>query len=151
MVKVLKANPEHAEAIIEFQKAMAYETESFVLEDAVVKKGVAKIFRHSEMGCYYIAYFDDTVAGCCLTLYEWSDWRNAYVIWIHSVYVVPEYRKKGVFKEIYAHIKNTVENNEHFAGIRLYVEKNNTKAQAVYEKMGMNKNHYDMYEWLKVR
>jgi len=34
-------------------------------------------------------------------------------------------------------------------GLRLYVDKQNKLAQEVYEKLGMNKHHYELYEWLK--
>jgi hypothetical protein len=34
-------------------------------------------------------------------------------------------------------------------GLRLYVDKHNKSAQEVYEKLGMNKDHYELYEWLK--
>jgi predicted GNAT family acetyltransferase len=34
-------------------------------------------------------------------------------------------------------------------GIRLYVDKTNAVAKAVYQKLGMNGEHYQMYEWMK--
>ena len=30
----------------------------------------------------------------------------------------------------------------------LYVDKTNTSAQKVYEKLGMENHHYEMYEWM---
>ena len=35
------------------------------------------------------------------------------------------------------------------AGLRLYVEADNINAQKTYEAMGMNSDHYRMFEWLK--
>jgi len=29
------------------------------------------------------------------------------------------------------------------------VDKQNKSAQKIYEKLGMSKDHYEMYEWLK--
>ncbi len=84
-----------------------------------------------------------------MTIPEWSDWRNGTILWIHSLYVVPEVRRKGVFTKLYQYLKQRVEGSDELMGLRLYVDKNNTGAQKVYENLGMNKDHYVMYEWLK--
>jgi ribosomal protein S18 acetylase RimI-like enzyme len=39
--------------------------------------------------------------------------------------------------------------NDSIRGIRLYVDKTNTKAMKVYEKLGMNGEHYGLFEWMK--
>jgi RimJ/RimL family protein N-acetyltransferase len=31
----------------------------------------------------------------------------------------------------------------------LYVEKRNAAAQKVYERLGMSREHYEMFEWMK--
>ena len=80
---------------------------------------------------------------------EWSDWRNGTVLWIHSLYVIPEARGQGVFKKLYSNLEKQVEQSSELTGIRLYVDKQNRSAQKVYEKLGMNKHHYELYEWLK--
>jgi hypothetical protein len=50
---------------------------------------------------------------------------------------------------MYLNIKNeTVVQN--VAGLRLYVETNNARAMQTYEAMGMNSEHYTMYEWLRI-
>lgn len=84
-----------------------------------------------------------------LTIPEWSDWRNGTVLWIHSLYVIPKEREKGVFKKMFNFLKSMVEKSPEFIGLRLYVDKKNTSARKVYEKLGMNKDHYLLYEWLK--
>jgi len=33
--------------------------------------------------------------------------------------------------------------------VRLYVDKRNAAAQRVYERLGMTREHYDLFEWLK--
>jgi len=54
-----------------------------------------------------------------------------------------------VFKKLYLNLEKQVEQSPELAGIRLYVDKQNKSAQKVYEKLGMNKHHYELYEWLK--
>jgi ribosomal protein S18 acetylase RimI-like enzyme len=73
------------------------------------------------------------VVGIVLTIPEWSDWRNGAMLWIHSLYVVPEARRKGVFTKLYQYFKQRVEGSDELMGLRLYVDKNNTGAQKVYE------------------
>ena len=49
---------------------------------------------------------------------------------------------------MYSHIKNEAD-IQGIAGLRLYVETNNIRAQKTYEALGMQSEHYTMYEWLK--
>ncbi|HXH76438.1 MAG TPA: GNAT family N-acetyltransferase [Bacteriovoracaceae bacterium] len=137
------------DAIADFQIKMALETENMNLVPEIVGKGVSAIFDDPSKGKYWLAEINGEVAGCLLTVPEWSDWRNGTVLWIHSVYVRPEDRKKGVYKKLYQHLKTMVEDSKELRGLRLYVDKSNTKAQQVYEVLGMSQEHYFMYEWLK--
>ena len=88
---------EHA-VIAGFQVAMAAETEDLALDRAVVERGVREVFRRPELGKYYVAVKDDRLVASLLITYEWSDWRNALVYWIQSVYVLPQERGRGVFR-----------------------------------------------------
>jgi ribosomal protein S18 acetylase RimI-like enzyme len=148
MISIRKANQEDAPLIIDFQQRMAWETEGFELQSEIVTKGVYSVFGNSEHGQYWVAESESKVIASLLITYEWSDWRNNRVWWIQSVYVVPEWRRKGVFRSMYNHIKTEAESNG-IAGLRLYVETNNIEAQKTYESLGMQCQHYRMYEWLK--
>lgn len=61
----------------------------------------------------------------------------------------PAPRGQRVFKKLYLNLKKQVKWSPEMAGIRLCVDKRNKSAQEVYEKLGMSKEHYDLYEWLK--
>jgi len=137
------------EVIRDFQVTMANETESLILDPEVVYKGVSAVFDDPSKGKYWVADIGGDVVGCLLTISEWSDWRNGTVLWIHSVYVKPEFRKSGVFKELYLHLKSMVMNSHELRGLRLYVDKSNNKAQKVYENLSMSSEHYHLYEWMK--
>jgi len=84
-----------------------------------------------------------------LAIPEWSDWRNGTVLWIHSLYIIPQARGREVFKKLYLNLKKQVEQSSELMRLRLYVDKRNKSAQEVYQKLGMNKHHYELYEWLK--
>lgn len=137
------------QTIADYQVKMAWETEQLKLDPPTVELGVAAVFDDPSKGKYWLAEVNGEVAGCLLTVPEWSDWRNGTVLWIHSVYVKPEYRKHGVFRKLYSHLKTMVETSKDLRGLRLYVEKTNGPAQKVYESLGMSGEHYHLYEWLK--
>ncbi|NPA68911.1 MAG: GNAT family N-acetyltransferase [Chlorobi bacterium] len=141
-----EAKQEEYKVIAGFQNKTALETEHLKLDAETVLKGVKAVFSDNTKGKYYVVEDDGKVVSSLLTTYEWSDWRNKYVIWIQSVYVLPEYRRKGVFNLMYSEIKNIAENNPKYSGIRLYVDKTNINARKVYEKIGMSGNHYDLFE-----
>jgi len=147
--EILKADLSHLEFIINSQVTMAMETENFELSRKTVTAGVSALFEDSNKGRYFVAKINGELAGALLIVDEWSDWRCATVLWIHSVFVVKEHRKKGVYKSLYLHIKQMVENDNSFAGIRLYVDKTNKTATAVYRGLGMTDEHYNLFEWLK--
>jgi GNAT superfamily N-acetyltransferase len=127
---------------------MAWETEQMTLAPDTIKKGVNAVFEDPTRGQYWVAENETAVIASLLITYEWSDWRNCNVWWFQSVYVLAEYRRKGIFRSMFKHIKAEGE-KEGIAGLRLYVETNNSGAQKTYEALGMQSLHYRMYEWMK--
>ena len=149
MINVRFATPEDAVDIVEFQLRMAWETEELELNPDVVSKGVAAGFDDSSKGRYIVAEYDGEVVASMMLTPEWSDWRNNTFLWIQSVYVMPDFRKVGIFRRMYEFVNVMVENSPEYAGLRLYVEVNNRIAQEVYTKLGMDGEHYRMFEWEK--
>lgn len=147
MIYIRKAVPVENKLIAGFQVKMAKETENINLDLTLVEKGVNAVFKDQSKGCYYVAEVNGKIAGSLLITYEWSDWRNGCVLWIQSVYVLSEYRNRGVFKHLYLHIQKMVEDDSGLLGIRLYVDKGNYKAMQVYNRLGMNGEHYRLFEW----
>ena len=148
MMIIRKAVPEDGAVIIDFQQKMAWETEKMNLSPELIQKGVSAVFKNSARGQYWVAEENGLIISSLLITYEWSDWRNANVWWFQSVYVLPEFRRKGIFKTMYTRIKKEAE-MDNAAGLRLYVETNNLPAQFTYESLGMQSQHYKMYEWMK--
>jgi ribosomal protein S18 acetylase RimI-like enzyme len=148
MIEVRKAFLDDLPAIREFQIKMARETERLALCHETVTNGVQAVFDKPNRGQYWVATHNGNVIASLLITYEWSDWRNTDVWWFQSVYVISEFRRKGVFRKMYSRIKEEAE-KQNIAGLRLYVETNNVAAQKTYEAVGMNSEHYRLYEWLK--
>ncbi len=135
-----------AENIIKFNAAMGRETEDTQLNMDILKCGVHSVLIDKNKGRYFVALMDRKIVGQLLITYEWSDWRCGFFWWIQSVYVLPEFRERGVFKNLYKHIYDLAHADKSVCGLRLYVDKNNERAKKVYEYLGMSKSHYDMFE-----
>jgi GNAT superfamily N-acetyltransferase len=148
MITIRKARAEDASTIVDFQQKMAWETEKMTLAPDTVTNGVNKVFTDPACGQYWVAEDNDRIVASLLITYEWSDWRNTNVWWFQSVYVLPSNRRTGIFRSMYSHIRNEADKQD-VAGLRLYVETNNSGAHKTYEAMGMKSEHYTMYEWLK--
>ena len=140
----------YLETIADCQIKMALETEDFILDKDKITAGVKEVITNPTRGKYFLAFADeDQFMGMLLTIPEWSDWRCKEVMWIHSVYILPEFRGQGVYKKLYCHLKDLVSTCDDYAGLRLYVDKTNLKAIEVYKKLGMSDQHYSLFEWLK--
>jgi len=148
MFIIRKATPADATAIIDFQLKMAWETEKMVLDTATVTKGVNAVFNDSSKGHYYVAMAGGNVIASLLITFEWSDWRNCNIWWFQSVFVIPEFRRQGVFRKMYFYVRKLAE-EQGIAGLRLYVETRNLNARKTYEALGMNSEHYSFYEWMR--
>src|SRR5512133_4227797 len=148
MISIRKATSDDAESIIDFQQKMAWETEHMTLVPEIINKGVNAVFADTTRGQYWVAEENGKIVASLLITYEWSDWRNSNVWWFQSVYVLPENRRTGIFRSMFQHIKNEGE-KDGIAGLRLYVETNNSPAQSTYEALGMTSLHYRMFEWMK--
>lgn len=143
------ADRSDAATIVDFQVAMARETEELDLDRDICTLGVAAVFADASKGRYFVAEFDGQVIASLMITLEWSDWRNGVVWWIQSVYVKPEHRGQRVYAGLYEHVKSLVETMPDVRGIRLYVDRRNTRAQEVYRRCGMDGEHYQVFEWMK--
>ena len=131
-----------------FNVALAQETEQIELTKDIVFKGVLNLLDHPQYGFYVVAQRerDDIIMGSLMITYEWSDWRNGVLWWVQSVFVRPEYRRQGVLKKLFTFLREKAQQQDNVCGFRLYVEQNNQNALVGYERVGMNKTGYYMYE-----
>ena len=149
MVRIRLAIEEDKKTIARFQIEMAKETENLDLDLSTLIDGVTSVFRDPAKGKYLVAEENKKIIGSMLLTAEWSDWRDKWVLWMQSVYVLPEHRKQGIFSLLYEYAKQTVQRDENIAGIRLYVDNSNLNAVKVYQAIGMNGDHYRVFEWMK--
>jgi GNAT superfamily N-acetyltransferase len=145
-ITIRNANVTDAKIIADFNYLIAAETEHIELDRKRLLCGVKRLLIDDSKGFYILAEIGGRVAGQLMITYEWSDWRCATFWWIQSVYVAREFRGAGVFKQFYRYIEKRARKNKSVCGLRLYVERGNSRAQQTYEHLGMKKADYNMYE-----
>ena len=156
-IAIRAARPGDAEVIAEFNLRLARESEGRDLDPDTIARGVRMLLADPARGQYWIAEdrgakSTPAPAGQCLVTTEWSDWTNGRYWWFQSVYVPPEYRGRGVFRALWEHVEAAARREGDVASLRLYVERDNASARAVYEKLGMEESGYIVYEkWLSDR
>lgn len=132
--------------VVEFNLALAQESEGCSLDEATLRGGVSTLLGDAGLGRYFLLERDGAVVGQTMITFEWSDWRNGMFWWIQSVYVHADHRGTGVFSALYRHIRDKALEEKGVCGIRLYVDKTNQHAADIYRALGMQDAHYDMLE-----
>ncbi|MDC0039054.1 GNAT family N-acetyltransferase [Gammaproteobacteria bacterium] len=145
-IVVRQATLDDSTILSQFNMSMAEETEGRQLDQTTVNAGVKQLLRDSRQGFYLMAEVGGSARGSLMISYEWSDWRNGLFWWIQSVYVVPAARRSGVFTALYQYVKKMAQDDEAACGLRLYMEKDNLPARAVYMAMGMDTTPYQVFE-----
>ena len=144
-IEIAAGDISYVDEITRFQIDMAMESEGLALDAERAYRGVRAVLEDESKGRYIIARCDEKLIGCLMLTREWSDWNCCWYWWIQSVYVLPEYRGRGIYKAMYGNVLEQAK-SAGVSQIRLYVDKNNTTAQAVYQKLGMEECHYCLYE-----
>jgi len=150
-IQVRKATVADTTTIANCNRAMARETEGKDLREGVIQAGVERLIARPQYGFYLMAEANSKIAGTLMVTTEWSDWRDGLFWWIQSVYVMPEFRRQGVYRTMYETIKSMAANEPDVCGYRLYVERENTIAQQTYAALGMEETYYLLYEELLPR
>ncbi|HEU5406997.1 MAG TPA: GNAT family N-acetyltransferase [Nitrospira sp.] len=149
-IHIRPARQDDVGTIVMFNAALALETESRRLDLAILRNGTLAFLDSPGYGFYIVAELPEgknySPVGQLMITYEWSDWRNGVFWWIQSVYVVPDRRGLGVFRAMHDHILFKAKTDPRVCGIRLYVERENRKAQAVYRRIGLRPSCYAIYE-----
>jgi len=138
-----------SKALAEFNTNMARETEGIELIPSVIGSGVEAMINNPQMGFYLVVEDAGAIQASLMVTTEWSDWRNGLFWWIQSVYVNKQYRRQGLYRQLYQSVKSLAEAESDVRGFRLYVEHDNHIAQKTYQSLGMDETGYKIYEELK--
>ncbi len=143
---IRRATATDEKVLVAFNTAIAWETEDKRLDPAVLTAGVRAVLSDSARGFYTVVERDGEVVGQIMVTFEWSDWRNGWFWWVQSVYVREDARRSGVFRSLYRAIEQQATSDPAVIGIRLYFDRENTRAQATYHALGMSETEYGMME-----
>ena len=146
IIKVRPARTEDLEFLVENNQRMALETESKELDRDVLRQGIKRALAQSESCLYFVAEIKEKPVGQTMITFEWSDWRDGWIWWLQSVYVLSDYRNRGIFRMMYGHIKLAAHKGKNVRALRLYVKGTNFSGISVYKKLGMNSAGYLVYE-----
>jgi ribosomal protein S18 acetylase RimI-like enzyme len=146
-LRIRRGQARDAATIVAFNAAMAHETEHLALDLERLQRGVVAALSDPAKGFYLVAETAaGRVVGQLMITFEWSDWRNGNFWWIQSVYVATDARGAGVYKRLYEAVRRAADEAGNVCGIRLYVERDNKRAQEVYRRQGMQPTAYEMFE-----
>jgi GNAT superfamily N-acetyltransferase len=145
-MNIRQATLSDAPVVADFNLRLAEETEALRLDPETVRAGVTAVLSDAAKGIYFVAEREGTVVGQLMITYEWSDWRNGNLWWLQSVYVKPEFRGRGVFRALFAHLQHLARGRADVAGLRLYMHAENTRARRTYEQLGMRHSDYEVFE-----
>ncbi|HTE06496.1 MAG TPA: GNAT family N-acetyltransferase [Planctomycetota bacterium] len=145
-VQVRAALPSDLALLVEFNAAMALETEGRVLDAQRLRRGVERALSDPARGRYLVAERGGRPVGALLLTREWSDWRDGSFVWIQSVYVAPEARGTGAYRALHAAVREEARRDPDICGLRLYVDEDNRTAQKTYDAVGMLRTRYAFYE-----
>jgi GNAT superfamily N-acetyltransferase len=145
-IEIREATTLDIEFIAANNAALAMETEHRRLDPGIVHAGVAAALADSAKGRYFVAESAGQIVGQIMHTYEWSDWRNGCFWWIQSVYVTHEARGQRVFQMLFDHLQRLARSTAGVCGLRLYVERDNRRAQQTYLRCGLMDSGYFVME-----
>ncbi len=145
MIRIRSARAGDLETIVEFNVRLADESEGLGLDRARLRAGVENALADEGRAFYLIAESDGLPIGQLMVTYEWSDWRNGEFWWLQSVYVRPQWRRRGVLKSLYARVLELAA-GKGACGMRLYVERGNEMAKSAYRSLGLRPAVFELFE-----
>lgn len=145
-VQIRRAVAGDEAVLADFNAALAWESERKRLDPEVLRAGVRSLLSDPNKGFYTVAELGGEVVGQVMVTYEWSDWRNGWFWWVQSVYVRDDARRGGVFRSLFRALHDQAEADPAVIGIRLYVERDNSRAQLTYRALGLRDTPYHLLE-----
>ncbi|MDD2384923.1 MAG: GNAT family N-acetyltransferase [Sulfurospirillaceae bacterium] len=140
------ATRDDAKEIAKFNVVFAKETVDKSLSMALTTEGVHQVFAKFNNGFYIIAKLDDKVVGVAMITREWSDWCNGAFYCIQSIFVIHSEHEQSIHDALFNKARALAKEHYDVCGIRLFVHKDDKETQKSYEKLGLSKTKYRLFE-----
>lgn len=111
------------------------------VDDLHFEAGFAELMRSDEYMFSHIFIYDGAVAGYALISKTFSQEAGGMVWWIEEIYILPQYRGKGIGSKYLRHLLDT--RPPSVKRFRLEVELENEGAVALYRRLGFDFLEYD--------
>lgn len=108
--------------------------------DSYIEKTFEECISSGTYGQIYMLESEGSPAGYGLIAKTFSQEAGGYVYWLEELYILEEYRSKGLGSEFFQYLEGHRD-----AGVtrfRLEVEEDNTRAKALYERLGYKNLDY---------
>ena len=139
---IRKATPADLEKLVSFATEEAREAEGVTKDINRVRQGIRTALEDESIAIYWVLEKKDTgIVGNVSVVTEWSDWNAGYYWWIQSMYILPEFRGKGLMERLVQALKDEAR-QEGALELRLYVHKNNAQAITAYQRAGFFNSDY---------
>ena len=104
-----------------------------VIPDSYLEKTADEVLAGTPFASVFLFDDDGVTVGYALLLHGWSQEGGGSTIWVDELYVLPEFRGKGLGTAFFRELRQRYPNTARF---RLEIEPDNEKAQALYARMG---------------
>ena len=139
---IRRARSADLESLVSFAVVEAKEAEGITKDSERVRQGITTALHDESVAMYWVLEKNNTgVIGSVSIVKEWSDWNSGYYWWIQNMYILPEFRGKGLMERLIQALKDTAQ-EEGALELRLYVHKNNAQAISAYQKVGFFDSDY---------
>ena len=139
---IRKATSADLEKLVSFATEEAREAEGVTKDINRVRQGIRTALEDESIAMYWVLEKEDTgIVGNVSVVKEWSDWNAGYYWWIQSMYILPEFRGKGLMERLVQALKDEAR-QEGALELRLYVHKNNAQAVTAYQRAGFFNSDY---------
>ena len=99
-----------------------------------------RIMRGDPFCSAYMIVYNGQSVGYGLVGITYSNEAGGLVVWLDELFILPEYRSLGLGKEFFAYLESHAPQDT--AWIRLEIEPDNKRAEALYRKLGYERMPY---------
>ena len=142
MIEFTKPTPEdRADYLRMVKEFFATDAVLFHVDDSHFERCFEELLRSDEYTFCHLFRYDGETAGYALIAKTYSQEAGGMVWWIEEIYVLPEYRGKGIGSAYFDYLFSIKPDN--VKRMRLEVERENKGAVALYKRLGFDFLDYD--------
>ena len=139
---VRRAGCTDLEMLVSFAICEAREVEKTARAPQRIREGVRAGLEDDSIAMYWVLEKEDSgIIGNVSIVKEWSNWNAGYYWWIQSMFLLPDYRGKGLMNRLIEAVREAAKQEE-AVDLRLYVHNQNERAIKAYRKSGFSDSEY---------